>query len=83
MVCRLAVGFGWGMGSEVSKMIKIIGSLVLCLVLAACAPLPVVPDGMILVPKTELTEVLESYSQLVKEHKELLELREYRDSMFF
>jgi hypothetical protein len=64
-------------------MIKIMVGLVLWVVLSSCAALPVVPDGMILVPKSELTEVLEGYNRLAREHQELLKLREWQDKMFF
>lgn len=68
-------------------MIKFVGSLVLCLVLclvlAGCAPTPKNAEEMILIPKSALNQILEGYTRLAGEHQELLKLREWQDKMFF
>ena len=62
-------------------MKKLLAGLV-CL-LSACASAPVIPDGMIILPKAEINQVLEKYTQQQEQLQEFEKLRAWRDSMFF
>ena len=64
-------------------------SIVVVLVLASCASVPVIstpapiPEGMVLVPKEELAIVIKNYNQLVDKLEEFNKCREWQDKMFF
>jgi hypothetical protein len=64
-------------------MIVVAGIMLVCLLIFGCAPVPVLPEGMVLVPKDDLRIVVENYNLLVKDRKELLELLEWKDKMWF
>jgi len=72
------------MSSAVCKTLAmwLVATVVLVLFLASCAPLPKIP-GIVCVPEQELRRVMEEYTQQCDQLKELKELQEWKDQMFF